>query len=471
MLYNINILYTLVGDYMFTYVRLKNYKSLVDFEANLISKGDKLKNLILIYGENGVGKSNFISSFLTLQETFKTRFSTKLFDDFNVVSLELDDAKREVLNRINKISTVLKQSPEETILMYGASSIFEGIESVIKKYKTIDSKENMIMQFEFKIQNKKGKYYLETDNNKIVSEYLEFIHNKDYVEFFNITEENIKINSNVFKDDSYRKDLKNLCEKYWGKHSLMSILLYDIKDKNENYVKKRTSTNLVNLINYLYNIPIKIEDDFIKGNTIISQEHFKFDFIRGSIDIEEEAKLETYQNILDNIFTSLYADVKEVYYKKSNQGNKIEYELYFKKILNNEIVDIDFSFESNGTKKILNLIYYLLYSLKNSIVIIDEFDNGIHDLLVTHILDNISEYIKGQIIITTHNTHILESNELSKNAYVLMSDASGNKQILPISSFERLHPNLNIRDRYLNGLYYGVPLANDIDFDSIQNML
>ncbi|WP_181039084.1 AAA family ATPase, partial [Brachyspira murdochii] len=54
---------------MFTYVKLKNYKSLVDFEVDLTSSKNNPKKMIIIYGENGAGKSNFINAFFTLFET------------------------------------------------------------------------------------------------------------------------------------------------------------------------------------------------------------------------------------------------------------------------------------------------------------------------------------------------------------------------------------------------------------------
>ncbi|WP_321018563.1 AAA family ATPase, partial [Eisenbergiella porci] len=57
---------------MFTYIKLKNYCSLVDFQVNFMGKRDNPKKLILIYGENGGGKSNLATAFFTLYETLRT---------------------------------------------------------------------------------------------------------------------------------------------------------------------------------------------------------------------------------------------------------------------------------------------------------------------------------------------------------------------------------------------------------------
>ena len=57
---------------MFEYIRLKNYKSFGDVDFNLLDKNKNPKKLILIFGENGIGKSNLASSFFMLSETLRT---------------------------------------------------------------------------------------------------------------------------------------------------------------------------------------------------------------------------------------------------------------------------------------------------------------------------------------------------------------------------------------------------------------
>ena len=58
---------------MFTYIKLKNYKSLIELEVDLTKKENTPKKLISIYGENGIGKSNFVDSFYTLKRIISTR--------------------------------------------------------------------------------------------------------------------------------------------------------------------------------------------------------------------------------------------------------------------------------------------------------------------------------------------------------------------------------------------------------------
>ena len=48
---------------MFEYVKLKNYKSFGNIEFNLLDRNNQPKKMVLIYGENGIGKSNLASAF------------------------------------------------------------------------------------------------------------------------------------------------------------------------------------------------------------------------------------------------------------------------------------------------------------------------------------------------------------------------------------------------------------------------
>lgn len=80
--------------------------------------------------------------------------------------------------------------------------------------------------------------------------------------------------------------------------------------------------------------------------------------------------------------------------------------------------------------------------------------------------------MKGQIIITTHNTMLLESELPKDSMYVFNVDSNSNKELLPISTFEeRIHPNLNMRKRYLKGMYGGIPSMMDVDFSELLDII
>ena len=60
----------------------------------------------------------------------------------------------------------------------------------------------------------------------------------------------------------------------------------------------------------------------------------------------------------------------------------------------------------------------------------------------------------------------MEADIPKDSVYTFKIDAFANKKLTPITEIdgERIHPNLNIRKRYLNGVYGGTPNPMSIDF-------
>ena len=131
-----------------------------------------------------------------------------------------------------------------------------------------------------------------------------------------------------------------------------------------------------------------------------------------------------------------------------------------------KLKDIDFALESTGTQNILELIPYFISACEGQTVIIDELDTGIHDLLVKNLLECISKYVTGQLIITTHNTMSIDSSIPHEDIYVFETNSNAEKELIAITEFEgRIHKNNNPQNKYLKGIYGGIPMASDIDFD------
>ncbi len=438
---------------MFKYINLHNYKSLIDFNVDLMSTRKKPKKMILIYGENGVGKSNFATAFYTLSEFLKTKSVKDIWDHIREKEdKDKDDAFIQKFLRDNFCDT----------------------EAIIKKCKTINSKDNMILEFGFNYKGYNGVYYLETNNTRIVAERLEYVLNKNLTTLFDISDNQTpKINSNIFKIPRYEDEILDLIEKYWGKHSLLSILTYEIEDKADGYVKKRITKNLYDIILFFNMLSLRVKEGNRVERSKIRNSHQIFKNLdNGEIPLSEEVELDKTENLLNEFFTHLYSDIKQVYYKKEFKDDKLNYNLFLKKQVYDQLIEVDFSLESTGTQCLLEILPYLIDAVEGNTVIIDELDTGIHDLLIETILENMYNSVKGQIIITTHNTMFLESDLAKDCVYVFKLDKDANKELVPLTSYEeRIHPNLNIRKRYLKGMYGGIPMVMDIDFnDLLENM-
>ncbi len=443
---------------MFRYIKLKNYKSLISLDVDFTSKKNTPKNIILIYGENGVGKSNFISAFYTLFETMRTK-SIKEF--LNKIKEDIDaEANHEM--PIQDFINFLKRDFKET-------------ENIITECKTIDSTDNMVIEVGFRIKNKNGVYRIETDDKKIIFEKLDFVLNKKRVNFFELYEESFHVNENIFNNQDYYSEICELIQKYFGKHSLLSILNYEINDKSESFMKKQISNSLFEVIKYFNGIYIHVNASYnsIKGKIGISNKLLEIpEFESGTITTKNIHRLDRTEELLNEFFTHLYSDIKQVYYQRQQKGKKVKYKLYFKKQIYNKLIDISSKNESTGTRKLLDLFPFFIGCLNNKISIIDEIDSGIHDILVDQVLQSLQQCLNGQLIFTTHNTLLLESDIPKDSIYVFRSDACSNKELIPITDIEgRIHPNLNIRKRYLNNIYGGAPTPMSIDFDDLAKIL
>jgi AAA15 family ATPase/GTPase len=188
----------------------------------------------------------------------------------------------------------------------------------------------------------------------------------------------------------------------------------------------------------------------------------------GTIDSIDNHNLLVCENLLNLFFTKLYSDIKRVFYKFEKNNIEYSYKLFSKKMINGHLIDVPFSSESTGTRHLLDIFPMFLNCICGMCVYIDEFDNGIHDLLINNIINAISKEIRGQLIITTHNTMLMEQ-VTPNDAYIISSDVSGNKSIYCIAEFgNRTQVSNNMRRKYLKGDYEGIPYISDIDFGELR---
>lgn len=444
---------------MIRYVKIKNYKSLVNLDVDFMRTKTIPKKIALIYGENGIGKTNFVNTFFTLYETMKTMSASEML-------------KKALLDLGNHYS----DDNEEFLKKFEKQirSNYKDLKTLIEECKTIDSTENMVLEFGFKFKNKNGVYYIEMDDNEIISEHLEFVNNKNVTTFFKLKKnEDVYVNNNIFLDDEYYKEFLDLIDKYWGLHSFFSIFSYEIGDKKKGYIESKISQGLFESYFALLSICTKVKANNNREFGVLGTKHkFLNDFIDGTVSINRENELAANEYILNCIFTSLYSDIKKVYYKKNIDGDKISYKLYCLKKIYGKMIDVEFSRESYGTRKILELIPYLISACEGQTVIIDELDTGIHDLLVKNLIEGIYPYIQGQLILTTHNTMLFDSLIPHRDIYVFNVNSNAEKKLLAITDFENtIQRNHSPRKQYLNGLYGGVPMASDIDYDELIDIL
>lgn len=428
---------------MFTKIILKNFKSFKNVEINLELKKGESKPLVIIYGENGSGKTTISQAFLALERTMQTMQIKGMLKDLLEDKVKIDDdfpVKTDVMFKILKSRLSVN-----------------GIENIIDEYKMIDSNENMSLEYEFNIEGATGSYYVEMDSFSVVREKLEYKLNKNKGCYFDIEDDKMYINEKIFESKDFYELIKNQLEMYWGKHTFLSILYFEMGDKSDTYINSNISINLMKLMSAFKKIDFRIpRANDGQNNSLDTDNPILDDLVNGVVEKSKEYELDKVEILLNSFFKSMFSDVIKAFYKRSDDENKVVYKLFLRKQIENHEYDIDFQLESNGTKEIIGLLPYLISAVSGNCVIIDEYGIGVHDLLATKLLAAIGEQIKGQLIITTHNTLLMDCAGVNPEAlYFIMNDKTFRKSVKCVTEIEdRLHPNYNYRKRYFtNDLY------------------
>lgn len=434
---------------MFEYVKLKNFKSFRDVTLNLLDKHNDPKKLVLIYGENGIGKSNIVSAFFMLHQILKTMDVRDIFK-----MLYEEDA--ETVDDFLRIKKSLR---------------LVTIESIIEEYKMVSSDEPMSLEFGFNINGKRGSYLIQMDDTQIINEKLDFIIERRRGSYFEIDASEKWINDKLFLNREVYRAVNNTTNKLWGKHSFLSIILHEIDDKARQYMLDQLSENFKLFLEFITDFSCKVEYDEEFDNEVT---HFPdkiiSNFEYGTIPAKDEQLLGKAEKMLTTFLKNTNPKIKKVYYKKDNDVDEgiVNYNLMFSESIAGEEREIDVSLESSGTKSIIQLLPYLLSAVNGSISIIDEFDIRIHDLLVKEIISVLNDQITGQLILTTHNTIIMEAELPNDCLYVINETEGGNKEIQCILNYDnKIGKNNNVRDQYLRGKFNGIPKIQKIDFNEL----
>lgn len=428
---------------MFTNIKLKYFKSFKNVEINLQSKKGEYKPLAIIYGENGSGKTTISQAFLALERTMQT--------------MQVKGMLKDLLDEKFTPPEDFPLKPDAMLRILKSKLSVNGIESIIDEYKMINSDENMSLEYEFNIGGGSGSYYVEMDSFSVVKERLEYKLNKNRGCYFSIEDDDIYINEKIFESKEFYELIKSQVGMYWGKHTLLSILYFEMGDKSDTYINSNISINLMNLMTAFEKINFRIPRASDGQSLALNAENeILGHLVSGVIEKKNKDKLDEVENLLNQFFKSMFNDVVKAFYKKSSKKNEIRYDLFLRKRIENYEYDIDFQLESNGTQEIIDLLPYLVSAVSGSCVIIDEYGIGVHDLLATKLLASIGHQIKGQLILTTHNTLLMDYAEVNPDAlYFIMNDKTFKKSVKCVTEIEeRLHPNYNYRKRYFTNVLY-----------------
>lgn len=433
---------------MLKYIKLQNYRSFSDIYIDFTGKNGSPKPLIILYGENGAGKSNIISVIDTLNDIFQSLTMRDFFT--RILGSDNTTDKKRAFDRLSK---------------------FVNIEEIIKRNKTINSKTNMIIEIGFFLNKKNGCYSIEFDDSEIKAEKLEYTLSQNKGTYFNYSNNSLKLNNSIFKQD-YFSDLKNTFMKYKGKYSIISILQNTLQEYSTEYISTHISEQMINILHYFDNMACHLVGSSTNYSIIQDNTNLLDNLLKGEITESESEKMRHTEAVLKQYFTSMYKDIQDVYYTVSNKEKTQQYRLTFKKYICGNLLDIDYSKESTGTRALLNLLPFFLAIESNNVVAIDEIDNGIHDILLANLIKKLPYNEGGQLIITTHNLLLLEEYAFKDYIYFIKILENGNKQIKSLTEYGyRVQPESNVLANYLKDKFGGIPWTEmDIDIKKLRTL-
>lgn len=447
------------GTAMFTKITLENFRSFDHIVFDLTEKGNVPKHLAVLYGENGAGKSNLMSAFVLLPELTRT--------------MDVRDAYERLLTR----DAIFQDEKMEKVMREQMRHSLRDMSAIIKDYRMIDCEDPIVAEYEFNINGNNGCYRVEFGQDEIVHERLEYVLNRRRGLYFDCSSDGILINDTVIQGTNgkdFLVDVKETAKRYWGKHSLLAILLYEMKDKSNAFGRDNVTENFNTVLREFRGLSCAVSMGNKSWEGLSSKLQVLKRPLQGHLSLRREAELDYASDFFTQLFTSVDLSVRKIFYKKEFHDDEIYYKLIEEKYIAGNYRRIDFERESAGNCQLLNISCYLLTACMGGVVILDEAEANIHDLLFQKLLEEIRPILKGQVIMTTHNTMLMEASFAREATYILSVDPDNpsDKKIRCISDYrKRTYAANNIRNKYLNCEYGGVPELRQTEFqESIEKI-
>lgn len=435
-------------------LRIKNFTSFyeeVTFDMFPNSKRTSFQNHIYnsyevpllkqaaIYGANGSGKSNFIEAIKLIKSTVTDAETLKKFP----INLNKFRLKSSVNNE--PIFFSIEFMNKNHYFIYNIEIDSDKIKKEELFLSGIGKKEND--RIFLREGNRLTSKYSNT-NNEIKNAANKFLDENNLVSLFLLSE-----NFPFFKDDRFIKIAKD-----WFVSQLTILSL------------RRVVPGLIELLshnNELLSYTNRILKTIGLGVKNIEIEEKKLnDIISGEDDRNKELR----KSIIDRLnktgsFSQFNNEKIVMSFEKNERGEEVVKRLMFKHVgLNNFECNLEIETQSDGTARILNLIP-AFFSLEKEpkVFFIDEIENSIHPLLMGKLLKYFSEAkTKGQLIYTTHETELLNQQELIRSDEIWFTEKnSGQTTMYSLNDFKE-HNTLNIKNGYLDGRYGAIPLIGDL---------
>jgi AAA15 family ATPase/GTPase len=131
------------------------------------------------------------------------------------------------------------------------------------------------------------------------------------------------------------------------------------------------------------------------------------------------------------------------------------------------IFDFNFSEESDGTKRLFDLIDMLMTKRQDTVFVVDELERSLHPKLTEHFLKlfmEVHDVVRMQLIFTTHEDTIMDQELFRRDEiWFVERDADNASKIYSLDRFKERYDK-KLSKAYLDGRYGAIPVFRQFSF-------
>ena len=198
------------------------------------------------------------------------------------------------------------------------------------------------------------------------------------------------------------------------------------------------------------------------------------------IDINELSKMlpkQIFEDILEKVRNSI-AHSKNPHFRMSGRSDKCFFNIEangngepkittIKLTHGKSVYDFDFSDESDGTRRLFDLMDMLLLKREDVVFVVDELERSLHPKLTEHFLELFSELHrerKTQLIFTTHEASIMDQRLFRRDEiWFIERGEQGSSRIYSLDRFKERYDKV-LSKAYLEGRYGAIPVFKKFRF-------
>ena len=172
---------------------------------------------------------------------------------------------------------------------------------------------------------------------------------------------------------------------------------------------------------------------------------------------------------IDKLLKEQKADLLEVLRTADSDIIDIRLEAGSIKTYHRSNPDVAFDFEteeSEGTKTLFRMMQSMMDIIRSGkFLLIDEIDTSLHTQLVEFVIDLFNHSDHAQLVYTTHNTHLLNTDfQRRDQVYFVNKREDGSSDLYSLFDFKDFRDTFDMEKAYLQGRFDAIPYLSKPTF-------